>query len=363
MITRFAVSLTLLISLAFAPAASGQSATLELGDPVPPLDGKVRWLQGDPAPNWESGKIYVLDFWATWCGPCIAAMPHMNEISQRHEDDGVQIIGVATLPQSGATPVDEWMEQNPDRMIYAVADDIDRRAANSIFFPTGSKSIPRVMIVDREGALAYVGHPQEDFEPTLELVVEGRLTGEKAGRLMAKAQPLLNQANAAAAEGEWDHAFRLIDQIVALDDYLYDHFAVTKYGIMHMQLARHDDAKVYGREIVSEGGELWNNADQLIKLSDLISEPSRPVIERDIELAVKASKRAVELMEESPEALAALAQAYFSGFDFDKAIEAQRRALERAGADHPKRAQLERELEMYISGREGVEKRGSGRNR
>ena len=66
-------------------------------------------MQGKPAPalqlnGWLNtkdldleklkGKIVVLDFWATWCGPCIAAIPHTNEMMQKYADKGVVIIGV-----------------------------------------------------------------------------------------------------------------------------------------------------------------------------------------------------------------------------------------------------------------------------
>jgi len=339
-----------------AAPAFGQNASLRVGDPVPPLDGKVRWLQGDPIPEWGSGEVYVLDFWATWCGPCIASMPEMNQIARRFKEDGVEIIGVAILPQSGATPVDEWMEQNPNRMAYNVADDIDRKAAETIFFPTGSQSIPRVMIIDRAGDLAWVGHPQEDFESSLELVVEGHLTGEKAARLAGKAQPMLAEAEALAAQGEWDPALRMIDQIIALDDYLYDNFAVIKYAVLHMQLSRHEEAREYGREVVSVSGALWDNPEQLARLAEIIVDPSKPVLNRDLELAKMAADRAVELTDGAPRARAALAATYFAMFEFDEAVEEQRKVVEGTAPDDPRRSNHEKTLEMYESARQNAKR-------
>ncbi|HEX5102477.1 MAG TPA: TlpA disulfide reductase family protein, partial [Pirellulaceae bacterium] len=45
------------------------------------------------------GKVVVLDFWGTWCGPCRAAMPHLKELYAKHNEDGLVVIGVHTTNQ------------------------------------------------------------------------------------------------------------------------------------------------------------------------------------------------------------------------------------------------------------------------
>lgn len=50
------------------------------------------WLQGTPVKEWEKDKVYIFEFWATWCGPCLAAMPHMEQLHQAFKDNpGMQI--------------------------------------------------------------------------------------------------------------------------------------------------------------------------------------------------------------------------------------------------------------------------------
>ena len=74
--------------LVFPMAASAQSGgqveqpTLKVGDKAPPL-GKGQWVKGEPVKEFESGKVYVIENWATWCGPCIAAIPHVTEIQKK----------------------------------------------------------------------------------------------------------------------------------------------------------------------------------------------------------------------------------------------------------------------------------------
>src|SRR4051794_37880273 len=81
------------------PTASGgppdepKAPKLRVGDPAPLL--KVsKWLQGKEVKRYEPGKVYVVEFWATWCGPCIGAMPHLSNLQTEFKDRGLTVIGV-----------------------------------------------------------------------------------------------------------------------------------------------------------------------------------------------------------------------------------------------------------------------------
>src|SRR5262245_25058443 len=65
--------------------------SLQVGDPAPTLK-VTRWLQGDPVMKFEPGKVYVVEFWATWCGACIRQMPHVADLQARYKDKGVTVI-------------------------------------------------------------------------------------------------------------------------------------------------------------------------------------------------------------------------------------------------------------------------------
>src|SRR6266487_2199320 len=83
--TLFAVALALgLIAPALGTAQDDPKkpeAKLKIGDPAPAF--KVsKWLQGTEVKSFEKGKVYVVEFWSTWCGPCIVMMPHMSELQQ-----------------------------------------------------------------------------------------------------------------------------------------------------------------------------------------------------------------------------------------------------------------------------------------
>jgi thiol-disulfide isomerase/thioredoxin len=59
--------------------------TLKSGDPAPPL-AVSRWIKGEAAKQLECGKMYVVEFWATWCGPCIGCMPYLTELHKVYKD-------------------------------------------------------------------------------------------------------------------------------------------------------------------------------------------------------------------------------------------------------------------------------------
>ena len=58
--------------------------TLKVGDAAPELKA-TKWLQGDEVKSFEKDKVYVVEFWATWCGPCIVMMPHLSELQQEYK--------------------------------------------------------------------------------------------------------------------------------------------------------------------------------------------------------------------------------------------------------------------------------------
>ena len=64
-----------------------------VGRQLPEFD-LAGWMNGQVSPEDMKGKIVLIDFWATWCGPCIAGIPKMNGIQEKYKDQGVIVLGI-----------------------------------------------------------------------------------------------------------------------------------------------------------------------------------------------------------------------------------------------------------------------------
>ena len=138
-----------------SPAALGRYATDLQGDPMPPGLDSARWLRM-PEESLDD-RVVVLDFWATWCGPCHMAEPGVVEAMKKH-DGKVAVIGVSnvTWNQESAERVDNYLEQ--DGAPYsAYAHDTSQALWNAF----GIRAIPHVAIVSTDGVVRWQGNAND----------------------------------------------------------------------------------------------------------------------------------------------------------------------------------------------------------
>jgi thiol-disulfide isomerase/thioredoxin len=82
MVRRIWTSVLAGMLLSAAAVTAAEPKELLVGDAAPPLTVR-KFVKGEPVTSLEKGKIYVLDFWATFCRPCLEAMPHVSELQAR----------------------------------------------------------------------------------------------------------------------------------------------------------------------------------------------------------------------------------------------------------------------------------------
>ncbi|MGC4032632.1 MAG: TlpA disulfide reductase family protein [Tepidisphaeraceae bacterium] len=157
------------------PAASG--ITLHIGDAAPPIT-VTSWAKGTPVTQFEAGKTYVLEYWATWCVPCKKAMPHLTELSKKYPQ--VPFIGVDVWEhpreESDAeirSMVDAFLAKMGDDVGYNIAvDGVAGGMVKGWLDPVGQQFIPVTFVVNGQGKIAWIGHP-DLLEPVLTQVLAG----------------------------------------------------------------------------------------------------------------------------------------------------------------------------------------------
>lgn len=162
-------------------ATRSAPATLSIGDPAPPLHVRT-WVVGEPLVVGATAKVTLVNFFATWCAPCRAVTPRLEQL-HRDMGDTVDVVEVATLDSvCTASQVRLYVRENPWITLRVAIDD-GVKTADAYRKASREDGIPRSFIVDRQGRLAWIGHPA-DARRVLDRVVAGDwdFAGERAKR-------------------------------------------------------------------------------------------------------------------------------------------------------------------------------------
>jgi thiol-disulfide isomerase/thioredoxin len=140
-----------------------------LGKPMPSLE-LSHWKNGELKQSELKGKVVVLDFWATWCGPCIASIPHNNEMAEKYRDKGVVILGICTA--NGQEKYEQVV--NEQGIKYPSARDANlksQKAYRVMWYPTYA-------VADRSGKLRAIGLTPDRVDDVVEKLVKESPTAQ-----------------------------------------------------------------------------------------------------------------------------------------------------------------------------------------
>jgi thiol-disulfide isomerase/thioredoxin len=339
--------------------SQGAEITLKVGDPAPKLQvGK--WVQGDPVKGFQKDKVYIVEFWATWCGPCRVSIPHLNEVYEKFKDKGLVVIGQDVWERDEAL-VAPFVKKMGDKMTYRVALDLKKeeedkgRMAETWMQAAGLNGIPAAFVVDKAGKVAWIGHPMELKDKLIEEVLAGTFDVTKAAAAYAKKKEsdekmrsLFQRFGRAMQQKDWDKAesaLKDIESALPEDERDTPQLSMMRFNLL---LAKKDVAAAENivrklSDANKDNGMLQNELAWQLVTSKSIEKPN-------LELADLIATRANEAAKGKDGAiLDTLARVKFLKGEKEKAIELQTKAV--SLSEGAMKKQLEEILDSYKEGK------------
>jgi thiol-disulfide isomerase/thioredoxin len=299
-----------------APAA-------KLGDKAAALAG-LNFIKGESA-TLEKGKVYVVEFWATWCGPCRTSIPHLTKVQKKYKDKGVTVIGITN--EKDLEKVKAFVTKQGDKMDYTVAIDAGRNVSKGYMTAYKQRGIPSAFIVNQKGNIAWVGHPMADMDSTLEQVVAGTFDLDAYAKTKAE-----KDAKEAIVNAKRDAENKILQKLFE------DYFTAVKEGA-DLEKTR----KIAEKFMKTDNPNALNSlAMQIISVKDVDD------AKRDYETAIKAITKANTKTEgKDLRTLNTYAMVLAKSGKIKEAIKTTQKAIELSESNKRAQDYFKKQLESY----------------
>jgi thiol-disulfide isomerase/thioredoxin len=353
-------------------SATLSAAGLKVGDPAPATRPETM-LQGEAVKDFKKGEVYVFECWASWCGPCIAAIPHLNELHKQMGKKGVVITGVnvweSERDAASSQRAKDFLKAQGGKMSYRVA--LGGKAFIKDWLEAAQvNGIPHAFVI-ADGKVAWTGHPAQltaemlgdiltgtplaAAAPIADKVPQRRLSkpAVPAGTApndpeMAAAQAKLDALSEAMRARDWDAAEKALPAAAGVlpkqeGQELRDSIEAQ------IGLARGKPAKFYA-QLQKLADEEFDDPEALNEIAWRLLTMKAFEGKRNLTLAEKCAVQAVKLTkDEHPDKLDTLARLRWLQGKKEEAIRLQIKSVDKAEAGEMKAA-LQKTLDSMLKG-------------
>ncbi len=333
--TAVAVSIT---AATYAQSPAPATATLTIGSPAPKLP-VAEWVKGKPVTLGDGG-IHVVEFWATWCGPCKVSIPHLTAMAKKYAGKA-DFTGVSVWERGADVPtlVKTFVTKMGTKMDYHVArDDAKGTLAATWMTAAGQDGIPTAFLIDKTGKVVWIGHPMDGLDEAVGKVVAGTFDTASAAKGIkekqeakakdaaksAKLDELFGPALALARQKKLPEAVAAIDAVLASNAGYAGDVAPLKFRMM----MSYDEVGAQSYAARAAKAELKDKPETLNQIAWGIVEPKSVVKKPDYTSAVIIAEAGVAATQgKDPMVLDTLSYAYEKAGDLDKAISTEEKAV------------------------------------
>lgn len=313
-----------------ATPAPKPEPSLKAGLPAPEFKVE-KFLKGTPFTGLEKGHVYVIEFWATWCGPCVMSMPHLSQLQREYAEKGVTICGVNIWEDKNyndetLAKATKFVEGKGDGMGYTVAYDGGSKHMDTAWMAAaGRRGIPSAFVVDKAGKIAWIGHPMM-LDMVIDEVVKGTwdpTTGpdklEAATKAFSDAGDKYKES-ISAGNTAWEEAAKQYPLMGRSRE-------ADRFGAM-LTAGHTKEACELGEKLLGQASK-DKNAGPIMEILGIMSNPAVLTTPEEKQLLMKAAEANFELADKSqPGAWVSMARAYFFNGETEKGREAGKKAME-----------------------------------
>jgi thiol-disulfide isomerase/thioredoxin len=317
-ITMKTSHLVLILACSFLVSSDAWAQSLKVGSDAPTLS-IATWAKGDPVDLSKAKKdeVYIIEFWATWCGPCLRGIPHMSEMQDHFRKKGVTFVGIS---DEKAKTVTDFLAKGWDaKMRYTVAIDKNNQTNKDWMKAAGQNGIPTAFVV-QNGKIKWIGHPASGLDIKIAELTGDTEFVEKA----KKTQELQGKIRASFQAQDWKKAVESIDNFLEVKPDAHQ-MRIMKYYVYGAKLKDKAATTKSGEEFIAKCDDA--NMLNAFAWGTLTDEAFKDM--RDLKLTLAAAAKAVKVSKgKHPAILDTYANALAESGDLAAAIKTEKQAIE-----------------------------------